>query len=194
MTKFGPKLAFSVNLGQAMQAYSVPCWWVGFWLWRAGYISQDTYLLYILISSQWPLLHKKLTNIRYAKEWHWIEFIIFAMFETIIMIRMMVLVAWLTLFGFSNHQQNQYAADKAFPITEISSAVRAQVDLPVHMFMGFFLLVYRAPVHARSGVIQLLPISYSPIGLFISTDTQNSQIFTTQKQQSLHKTWIREKK
>ena len=43
-TKFGPKLAFLVNLGQAMQAYSVPCWW----LWRAGCISQDTYLLYIL--------------------------------------------------------------------------------------------------------------------------------------------------
>ena len=34
-TKFGPKLAFLVNLGQVMQA-----------LWRAGCISQDTYLLY----------------------------------------------------------------------------------------------------------------------------------------------------
>ena len=45
-TKFGPKLAFLVNLGQAMQAYSMPCWWVGWWLWRAGCISQDTYLLY----------------------------------------------------------------------------------------------------------------------------------------------------
>ena len=45
-TKFGPKLAFLVNLGQAMQAYSVPCWLVGWWLWRAGCISQDTYLLY----------------------------------------------------------------------------------------------------------------------------------------------------
>ena len=45
-TKFGPKLALLVNLGQAMQAYSVPCWWVGWWLWRAGCISQDTYLLY----------------------------------------------------------------------------------------------------------------------------------------------------
>ena len=41
-TKFGRKLAFLVNLGQAMQAYSVPCWW----LWRAGCISQDTHLLY----------------------------------------------------------------------------------------------------------------------------------------------------
>ena len=30
-----------------MQAYSVPCWWVGWWLWRAGCISQHTYLLYI---------------------------------------------------------------------------------------------------------------------------------------------------
>ena len=47
-TKFGPKLAFLVNLGQAMQAYSVPCWWVGWWLWRAGCISQDTYLLYLV--------------------------------------------------------------------------------------------------------------------------------------------------
>merc|ERR1712209_206646 len=47
-TKFGPKLAFLVNLGQAMQAYSVPCWWVGWWLWRAGCISQDTYLLYCI--------------------------------------------------------------------------------------------------------------------------------------------------
>ena len=46
MTKFGPKLAFLVNLGKAMQAYSVPCWWVGWWLWRVGCISQDTYLLY----------------------------------------------------------------------------------------------------------------------------------------------------
>ena len=44
-TKFIPKLAFLVNLGQAMQAYSVPCWW----LWRAGCISQDTYLLYNII-------------------------------------------------------------------------------------------------------------------------------------------------
>ena len=35
-----------VNLGQAMQAYSVPCLLVGWWLWRAGCISQDTYLLY----------------------------------------------------------------------------------------------------------------------------------------------------
>ena len=46
MTKFGPKLAFLVNLGLAMQAYSVPCCWVSWWLWRAGCISQDTYLLY----------------------------------------------------------------------------------------------------------------------------------------------------
>ena len=50
-TKFGPKLAFLVNLGQAMQAYSVPCWWVGCRLWRAGCISQDTYLLYCNLMS-----------------------------------------------------------------------------------------------------------------------------------------------
>ena len=47
-TKFGPKMAFLFFLGQAMQAYSVPCWWVGWWLWRAGCISQDTYLLYMI--------------------------------------------------------------------------------------------------------------------------------------------------
>ena len=34
-----------------MQAYSVPCWWVGWWLWRAGCISQDTYLLYYMDKS-----------------------------------------------------------------------------------------------------------------------------------------------
>ena len=56
-TKFGPKLAFLVNLGQAMQAYSVPCWWVGWWLWRAGCISQDTYLLYIYVGG--PLVWLK---------------------------------------------------------------------------------------------------------------------------------------
>ena len=47
MTKFGPKLAFLVILGQALPAHLVPCWWVGWWLWRAGCISQDTYLLYV---------------------------------------------------------------------------------------------------------------------------------------------------
>ena len=46
---------------------------------------------------------------------------------------MMVQIAWLTSLGFSNHQQNQYAADKAFPITETSSGIGAQVDLPGHM-------------------------------------------------------------
>ena len=56
MTKFGPKLAFLVNLGQAMQAYSVPCWWVGWRLWGAGCISQDTYLLYGIVGT--PDEHK----------------------------------------------------------------------------------------------------------------------------------------
>ena len=45
-TKFGPKLAFLVNLGQAMQVFLVPCWWVSWRLWCVGCISQDTYLLY----------------------------------------------------------------------------------------------------------------------------------------------------
>ena len=50
-TKFGPKLAFLVDLGQTMQAFSVPCWWVSWWLWHAGCISQDTYLLYLICLS-----------------------------------------------------------------------------------------------------------------------------------------------
>ena len=32
-----------------MQAYLMPCWWVNWWLWRAGCILQDTYLLYVLL-------------------------------------------------------------------------------------------------------------------------------------------------
>ena len=46
-TKFGPKLAFLVNLGQARPGRLIhTLLWVGWWLWRAGCISQDTYLLY----------------------------------------------------------------------------------------------------------------------------------------------------
>ena len=30
--KIWPKTGILVNLGQAMQAYSVPCWWVCWWL------------------------------------------------------------------------------------------------------------------------------------------------------------------
>ena len=41
-----PKIGILVDLALAMQAFSVPCWWVSWWLWRAGCISQDTYLLY----------------------------------------------------------------------------------------------------------------------------------------------------
>ena len=44
-TKFSPKLAILVILGQALPAHLVPCWWVGWRLWRAGCISQDTYVL-----------------------------------------------------------------------------------------------------------------------------------------------------
>ena len=40
--KIGQKYAFLVILGKALPAHLVPCWW----LWRAGCISQDTYLLY----------------------------------------------------------------------------------------------------------------------------------------------------
>ena len=38
------------GLGLAGSLHWVPCWWVGWWLWRAGCISQDTYLHYKLIN------------------------------------------------------------------------------------------------------------------------------------------------
>ena len=37
-TNFKKALAFLAHL--------VPCFWIGWWLWRAGCISQDTYILY----------------------------------------------------------------------------------------------------------------------------------------------------
>ena len=52
MTKFGPKVAFLVIFGQALPAHLVPCWWLGWWLWRGGCISQDTYLLYDVDAQQ----------------------------------------------------------------------------------------------------------------------------------------------
>ena len=56
---FCPKLTFLFILGQALPAHLVPCWWVGWWLWRAGCISQDTYLLYLLTSLSLFSLHSK---------------------------------------------------------------------------------------------------------------------------------------
>jgi len=44
-TKFGPKWAVLVNLGQAMQAYSMPCWWVGVWLCRGPYLARHLFTL-----------------------------------------------------------------------------------------------------------------------------------------------------
>ena len=54
-TRFGPKLAFLVILGQALPAHLVPCRW----LLRAGCITQDTYLLYHKIKR---LEHMKNSN------------------------------------------------------------------------------------------------------------------------------------
>ena len=71
-TKFGPKLAFLVNLGKAMQAYLVPCWWVGWWLWRAGCISQDTYLLYTSASVEHLFAKHQTKEIR-VESWQWIQ-------------------------------------------------------------------------------------------------------------------------
>ena len=45
----GSSIAPQVMPPWAMQAYLLPCWWVVWWLWRAGCISQDTYLLYCVI-------------------------------------------------------------------------------------------------------------------------------------------------
>ena len=53
-TKFGPKLAFLVNLGRAMQAYSMPCCWsVGGCGARA--VSRKT-PIYFIVNKIWPLL------------------------------------------------------------------------------------------------------------------------------------------
>ena len=46
-TKFGPKLAFLVDMGQVMQVFSVPCWWVGWWLGPRGlYLARHLFTLY----------------------------------------------------------------------------------------------------------------------------------------------------
>ena len=36
----------------SLPVHLVPCWRVGWWLWRAGCISQDTYLLYFTKSKK----------------------------------------------------------------------------------------------------------------------------------------------
>ena len=47
-TKFGPKLAFLVDMGQVMQVFSVPCWWVGWWLGPRGlYLARHLFTLFI---------------------------------------------------------------------------------------------------------------------------------------------------
>ena len=46
-TKFGPKLAFFGQFGPGHTGLFNALLWVGWWLWRAGCISQDTYLLYV---------------------------------------------------------------------------------------------------------------------------------------------------
>merc|ERR1712016_165025 len=49
---FLPKIGTFVHFGLA---HLVSCWWIGWWLWRAGCISQDTYLLYDTINIDWKL-------------------------------------------------------------------------------------------------------------------------------------------
>ena len=40
-----PIWAVLVNWGQAMQAYSMPCWWVGVWLCRGPYLARHLFTL-----------------------------------------------------------------------------------------------------------------------------------------------------
>ena len=54
MTKFGPKLAFLVNLDQAVQVLLVPCWLVGWWLWRGLYLARHLFTLFIYSSPRPP--------------------------------------------------------------------------------------------------------------------------------------------
>ena len=57
-TKFGPKLAFLVNLGQAMRAYSVPCWWVDGGC-GARAVSRKTHIYFIVVYCLKYYLHLK---------------------------------------------------------------------------------------------------------------------------------------
>ena len=57
-----PNLAFLVILGQALPATLVPCRWIGWWLWRAGYILQDTYLIYVFFLCCVPCYKTKTTH------------------------------------------------------------------------------------------------------------------------------------
>ena len=58
-TKFGPKLAFLVNLGQAMQAYSMPCCGsVGGCGARA--VSRKTPIYFMFIVSSGIVLHPRI--------------------------------------------------------------------------------------------------------------------------------------
>ena len=44
---FLPKeLGFLAQSRPGLASSFLPCWWVGWWLWRTCYISQDTYFLY----------------------------------------------------------------------------------------------------------------------------------------------------
>merc|ERR1739836_144776 len=58
-TKFGPKLVFLFVLGQALLAHLVPCWWVGWWLWRRLYLAR---LLFTLFIRLWKRCNKFITN------------------------------------------------------------------------------------------------------------------------------------
>ena len=62
-----PKIGIFGWYGPGHAGFSVPCWWVGWRLWRAGCISQDTYLLY------WKYSNKKtcLCSARISRNIDW---------------------------------------------------------------------------------------------------------------------------
>ena len=69
----GVFLAFLFILGQALLAHLVPCWWVGRWLWRAGRISQDTYIYFVY----WESTRLKTTDIIIYRDFLALEPLVF---------------------------------------------------------------------------------------------------------------------
>ena len=53
-----PKIGIFGQFGPGHAGFFGALWWVSWWLWRAGCISQDTYLLYLLFFRQFPILLK----------------------------------------------------------------------------------------------------------------------------------------
>ena len=71
-TKFGPKLAFLINLGQAMQAYSMPrCESVGGCGARA--VSRKTSIYFIIIIMVNDIIANPRSHYRYNWQWDYVQ-------------------------------------------------------------------------------------------------------------------------